>query len=175
LALGVVATALIGILGLLSVGLKSFHGAITTTVTTSIVNQIMNDVKQTDYVTMTQITPSTPTPSATPQPMTLPYRYFDDEGTDVTPIGGGTLPSNTIYDVAIFITPAPTLPNSTLNLNLASIQIYITYHPGSSPYTITAPANLSSSNSLPLAQQYPNTTLYTALLANTDSLSSNTQ
>jgi len=152
MALGVMATALIGIMGLLSVGSKSFHGAITTTTNAAIFQQVMNDLKQTDFTTLT--TQGNP-----------PARYFDDQGDDIT--SDTSIPK--VYDVAVFVTPTTTLPSApAANSNLASIQVYISYHPGPRVPKITAP--LSSNSPLPA-----NTALYTALVANTDSTLSNKQ
>lgn len=84
LALGLVAFAFVGLLGMLPAGLQTFRKAVDTTVGAQIAQRVVGDAQQTDFDVLV---PS----STTADFYVLPVRYFDDQGNEIVVSGGGPL------------------------------------------------------------------------------------
>lgn len=83
LALGIVAFAFVGLMGMLPAGLTTFRKAMDTTVSAQIVQKIVSDAEQTDFDNL----------FAKPESSDANYyvmkrRYFDDQGSEVLTVGG---------------------------------------------------------------------------------------
>ncbi|MEI6071372.1 MAG: Verru_Chthon cassette protein B [Verrucomicrobiae bacterium] len=128
LAIGIVAFAFLTILGLIPTGLRTFRGAIDTSVSGQIFQRIVNEAQQTDFDTLVATTQTT--------------RYFDDQGNDVASAG------NWIYQVNTRILPSTDLPDGTAgaNANLATITVQIAKNPGNAALDLTDD-NLWTTNS----------------------------
>lgn len=123
LAIGIVGFGLVTTMGLLPVGLNTFHQAIDTSVHAQIVQQVVNDVQQTDFDTLVNSG-------------TLVSRYFDDQGNEKK----STQPY--IYQVRVTATATTNLPAGSASSNLATVTIDIANNPGhlSNPFSSTSPA-----------------------------------
>ncbi len=127
LALGIVTFSLITLLGLMPMGLATFHKAMTTSVGSQIVQQVVTDVEQSDFSQLT----------ATGTGVTqLGMRYFDDQGNE--------LPSATsagvIYDVNVVVNTAGIVSggDATAQPSLACLTIDIVTNPGNAALTYNA-------------------------------------
>ncbi len=125
LALGVVTFSVITLIGMIPLGLATFHKAAATSVSSQITQQVVSDVQQTDF---TQLV--TGTNSATK----LPLRYFDDQGNELG-LGGTNLPTSappgTVYNVNVVINTPVGLTGGN-SANLACLNIEIVTNPGKS-------------------------------------------
>lgn len=86
LAIGIVAFAFVALMGLLPVGLTTFRRAIDTSVGSQIFQRVMTDAEQTDFDVLIGQAQST-----SDEFYTLPIRYFDEQGLEVTPKNKGAL------------------------------------------------------------------------------------
>lgn len=111
MSLGIIAFALVGVLGLISPGLSSFRKAIGTSVGTQIAQQVMSDLRQSDFNTLTQ---------------SHPIRYFDEQGQENSTPNPTQNPS--IFHVNTIVQNPVTLPSSTSS-NLAQVTVEIIYNP----------------------------------------------
>ncbi len=123
LALGIVAFSLVTLLGVIPMGLVTFHKAVETSVGSQIVQQVVTDVEQTDFSSLTSSTGVNQ----------LGLRYFDDQGNE--------LPSSTspgaIYQVNVVINTSPVFSggSSTASPSLACLTIDIVTNPGRAALT----------------------------------------
>lgn len=110
LALGIVAFSLLTLVGLIPMGLTTFHKAVNASISSQIVQQVVTDMQQTDFSQLTQ---------------SIPIRYFDDQGNELG-TANNPPPAGTIinYDVNVVVTT----PTGTSNL--ACLQIEIVTNPG---------------------------------------------
>ncbi len=124
LAIGIVSFAFVAIFGLLPVGMTTFRQAMDTTVSSQIVQRVVNEAQQTDFSTLTAN-------AGTPQ-----LRYFDEQGNEV--------PSQNdyIYTVQVTVTPKTALPNAGSSENLATIAVMIASNPGHNPSPFAATSKL---------------------------------
>lgn len=124
LALGIVAFSLVTLLGVMPMGLSTFHKAVETSVSSQIVQQVVTDVEQTDFGSLT---------SSTTGVTQLGLRYFDDQGNE--------LPSATspgaIYQVNVVVNTTPVFSggNSAATPSLACLTIDIVTNPGRAALT----------------------------------------
>ncbi len=128
IAMGVVSFSFITLMGLLGVGAVSFHNANTSSITTQIAQQVINEAQQSDFSDLTN-PPSGQT--ATPS-FTNSVRYFDDAGNEII---NSAEYKNAIYQVNTRITPATVLPQSgtsvpTTNSCLATVTVQVANNPG---------------------------------------------
>jgi len=84
LALGIVAFALVGLMGMLPAGLATFRKAMDTTVSAQIVQRIVSDAEQSDFDAF-----AANAASSDASYYVLKTRYFDDQGSEVLTSGGG--------------------------------------------------------------------------------------
>jgi uncharacterized protein (TIGR02598 family) len=124
LALGIVAFSLVTLLGLMPLGLATFHKAVETSISSQIVQQVVTDVEQTDF---SQLTTST---SGVTQ---LGLRYFDDQGNELPSASS----PGAIYQVNVVVNATPVLSggSSTAPPSLACLTIDIVTNPGNAPLT----------------------------------------
>lgn len=114
-ALGIMSFALVGLMGLLPVGVSTFHSATDSSTGTQIAQRLLNEAQQTDF---DQLVAPGPTP--------LTFRYFDDQGNEVTPANK----SQAIYYTNLVVLPSTTLPGAASNQNLATLSLQIANNPG---------------------------------------------
>lgn len=120
LAIGVVAFAFVGLLGLLPVGLTTFGAALDTSVRSQIVQRFVSDAEQTDFDTL--------------KSQTAPLvRYFDDEGSEKDK-------STSVYTASMTVNPVTALPKSATSKNLLTLTIKIAKDPGhaADPFATTS-------------------------------------
>jgi len=122
LALGIVAFSLVTLLGLMPLGLATFHKAVATSISSQIVQQVVTDVEQTDF---TQLTTSS---NGVTQ---LGLRYFDDEGNELPTAAS----PGAIYQVNVVVNASPVLSggSSTAPPSMACLTIDIVANPGNAP------------------------------------------
>jgi uncharacterized protein (TIGR02598 family) len=138
LTLGVLSFGFLATFGLIPVGMGTYRQAMDTSIGSQIVQRVLNDAKQTDFNTL--ISSGT---SSTPS-----FRYFDNQGDEVTPIPPSTVvPVTAVYEVNTRITGSTTVPMSsgtTSSTNtfptLATVTVQITNNPGHQ--TLTMAGNL---------------------------------
>jgi len=106
IAIGIVAFALVSMMGLIPLGLTAFSQALDTSTSSRIVQQVVTDLQQ----------------SAT-LPAQQPFRYFDDEGFRQETSGGQPL-----YHVNTVVIPSTRLPGGESS-NLATVLIEIAKNP----------------------------------------------
>ena len=115
LALGIVAFAVIPILGLLPVGLDSFSSSMDRSIKSQISQRIITDLQQTDFDTLTQ--------SQTGARQLAP-RYFDNEGNELGSSVGA------IYWVNVVVATDTPLPSGNPLDTLATVAIQVASNPG---------------------------------------------
>jgi uncharacterized protein (TIGR02598 family) len=120
LAVGVLSFGMLATVGLLPVGMSTFHQAIDTSIGSQIVQHVINDARQSDFTALLTSTTSQPTPAYVLQPV----RYFDYQGNELTSS------ANSVYEVNTRISPQPTLPNSLSLGTLVSVTVQIASNPG---------------------------------------------
>jgi len=121
IALGIVAFGLVSVIGLLPVGLQSFRQAIDNSVTTQIVQRVVDETQQTDFNTLANT-----------------VYYFNDQGTMLS----GTS-SQTLYTVNVSINKSTAVPSDGIvgpysSANLATLSIQITQAGGGATRTASA-------------------------------------
>ena len=124
LALGIVTFSVITLLGMIPMGLSTFHKAAATSVSSQIVQQVVTDVQHTDF---SQLVP------ANGQAGRLALRYFDDQGNELS---SATTPG-AIYRVNVVVNTPVVLTGGT-SANLACLNIEIITSPGNSALTYNA-------------------------------------
>jgi uncharacterized protein (TIGR02598 family) len=124
LALGIVAFSLVTLLGVMPMGLATFHKAVETSVSSQIVQQVVSDVEQTDFSTLT---------ASSTGVTQLGLRYFDDQGNELS---SATSPG-AIYQVNVVINTSPVLSggSTTAAPSLACLTIDIVANPGNAALT----------------------------------------
>jgi len=116
LALGIVTFSVITLVGLIPLGLTTFHKAVTLSVSSQIVQQVVTDVQQTDFSQLV---------TSNSQTTQLALRYFDDQGNELS---GATAPG-AIYQVNVVVNTPVTLTGGNSS-NLACLNIDIVSNPG---------------------------------------------
>ena len=110
LAVGIVAFAFVGLMGLLPVGLAHFRTAIDASVGSQIFQRVVTDLEQMEFDTLLALGDTAPESKG--DFFVLKPRYFDDQGAEVAPAGGGNLSDEeelrVIYRVRVRISrPGP--------------------------------------------------------------------
>ncbi|TDU67198.1 uncharacterized protein (TIGR02598 family) [Prosthecobacter fusiformis] len=110
-AIGIAAAAITLMIGLLPAGLSTFREAMNTSVTAQIGQRLLYESAQTDYSVL--VAP----------PATKPWRYFDDEGSELPDATGA------IFHALIRIQPSTSIPSGTaggtLQPNLATVIVQV--------------------------------------------------
>ena len=91
MALAIIGFACVSLVGLIPIGLTSFHQAIETTTEAEIVQNLSNDILLANFSDLYQYTS---------QYGNRVY-YYDDEGTPLTVVTPGVPPSGTVYKVVV--------------------------------------------------------------------------
>ncbi len=118
LALGVASFGLISMMGLLTVGLKTFHDAMSATTETEIAQQMANQLQLANYSTIKSAT--TPT-----------TYYFTQEGIQTTA-------ANAVYYAQVAPPTVLTVPGATTATSLNTLTFVVSIWSVSSPQTINA-------------------------------------
>ena len=126
IATGIASFGIITLLGLLPAGMNMFRDAMNVTISSQIAQRLIREAVQTDYDSLVEVDPETPSTVAVP--VVKPVRYYTDEGVE--------LPSNK-RDEAIFhaytrIMSATNLPSSdgvVSNNSLATVSVQIALNP----------------------------------------------
>jgi uncharacterized protein (TIGR02598 family) len=136
LAMGIAATALVALFGLLPTGLKTFRNTVNTAVGSQIAERAFNDIQVANWSDVQSAN-----------------RYFDEQGNELTNSGSSNAP-NCLYWVLVNITnslsgtvaTSTTLMGST-STNLMTVTIMVANNPrgilpGSTVFTTTNPSTL---------------------------------
>jgi uncharacterized protein (TIGR02598 family) len=136
LALGIAATALVSLFGLLPTGLKTFRNTVNTAVSSQIAERAFNDIQVANWSDVQST-----------------IRYFDEQGNELTNSGSSNAP-NCLYWVLVNITnslsgtaaTSTTLMGST-STNLMTVTIMVANNPrgilpGSTVFTTTNPSTM---------------------------------
>ena len=116
LAIGIVAFALVPMLGLMAGGSTTFRAALNEMESAQITQRVSNDLQQTDFATLTASASGNTSAGTTPYIYLWPaasgttaLRYFDSQTDETIPpfTAGKQTP---IYQVQVRISPASTLP-----------------------------------------------------------------
>jgi len=140
-AIGIVAFAFMGIMGLIPTGLNTFRQAIDLSVGSNIAQKVIREAQQTDFITLIGSNTSAFQQSSTP-------RYFDDQGNELT-----TGSAAAIYQVNTCITPAtPILGDAaTDNPNLATVTVQIANNPANLSIVVDSTTQLWMDSHIPIA------------------------
>ena len=136
LAVAIIAVAYTGILALLPNGLNVFRQALDATVSSQIIQRVLNEAKETDFSAL--ITGSTGATNETflainaLDPAKGTVRWFDDQANELSS------PNDAIYHVNTRIMPATALPRTGTggvpdNANLATVTVQVANNPGNRP------------------------------------------
>lgn len=155
LALGIVAFAFVGLMGLLPAGLGTFRTAIDTTVSAQIVQRIVSDAEQSDFDAL-----SSNSASIDGNYYVLKTRYFDDQGSEVLTSGGGAPTSaeqvRILYHVRVRGSqPGPANVASAATANFTSLPQAggTRFHPRDSTFLTIQIANNPGSKTLKVDAQ----------------------
>ena len=127
LAIGVVAFAFVAILGLLPTGMNTFRKAVDTSVSTQIVQRVLNEAMQTDFDEMINNLER----AKQGEVVAHEFRYFDDQGGEVD----AEDIKSSIYTVSTLVKPYTDLPSTSSSriapksLNLATVMINVVANP----------------------------------------------
>ena len=124
LALGIVSFSVLTLVGMIPLGLTTFHKAAAASVGSQIVQQVVTDVQQTDFDKLT---------SGTSTVNQLALRYFDDQGNELK---NATDPG-VVYNVNVVANTSVVLTggDATAPANLACLAIEIVSNPGQATLT----------------------------------------
>lgn len=126
IALGIVAISLIAIFGLLPMGLTTFRSSIDRTVASQIAQNIINQARQTDFSSLSDLATLTGSP-----------KRFTEDGDETTD------PAKTIYVAKVEVTTSVTLPSSAANTSMAKIRVRVANSPSGSEAVITSNSTTS--------------------------------
>ena len=109
MALGIIAFAFVTIFGLLPAGLNSFRKAMDISIGTQIVQRLINEAEQTDFLVLIK------------QPSV--ERYFDDQGTELSEARGA------IYHAILRVKKNTTFPSAPSNDYIATVTVQVANNP----------------------------------------------
>ena len=142
LALGIVAFAMIPVIGLLPIGLASYRKGMDLSVGAQITQRIIDEAQQSDFETLTGNQTS---------PFAGPVRYFSTQGEELTAGQPGI-----IYRVNTRIAPSTALPGAAgttggaANLDIATVTVQVANNPGNRAETSDAGGLWIPTQTLPL-------------------------
>lgn len=159
LAVGVVAFAFVGVLGLLPAGMTQFRGAIDDTVSTEIAHRVIADARQMDFDALID-KPSIPDEEGAgdyfafraPKVSQPEFRYFDEQGGEVIPASTAARSNpmslsadeggRVVYHVLVRVLPRTRLPVTTAGDNggreVATITVQVAKNPGNRSINISS-------------------------------------
>lgn len=146
IAVSILAVALVALLGLMPAGLSNFRKAMDTTVTAQIAQRILQDFDQAEFDEVIDLANLPPDPSGqsysragftfrAPKVNAPAFRYFDDQGNELTPpTAGGALSATqqvtAVYTVNVRIMPRAQLPvKNGFPSDVAQITIQVARNP----------------------------------------------
>lgn len=156
LAIGIVATVIVVLIGLFPSGLSTFRQAMNTSVGGQIAQQILSEAQQTDFDVLTDAkTNPNPAPYFT---FLKPDRYFDEQGSEVIPASTAILSTSEkqriVYWVRTRVSPKSDLPGTgptTVNMStLATVVVQIANNPGNQALAVAAGAATDSASPMRL-------------------------
>lgn len=153
IALGIVAFAVMALIGLLPVGLSSFRQSIDTTVCAQIIQRIVSDAEQADFDILSKNATSTDATF-----FVLPTRYFDDQGNEIVPAAAGPSVAEfqrIIYHVRVRGSqPGPPDSRAAPAENFTSLpQAGTRFHPRDTSFLTIQIANNPGNRTLPVGTQ----------------------
>ena len=122
LAIGIVASAVVVVVGLFPSGMDTFRQAMNTSVGGQIAQQLISEAQQTDFDTLRSPDPKNPVAPDYDYPVNTTFnkldRYFDDQGSEIVPVSPGA-PAGAeklkiVYWVRTRVSPRADLPNLAL-------------------------------------------------------------
>ncbi len=140
MAIGITSFAALSIVGVIPVGLNSFHQTKITSVATEISKQMFSEIGNTSYASIVSSATTANQPWQLPAPNaattgTNYIRYFNEQGEELAASAGSTTaPAGTIYQVnaaaryGTFLSGATVLTNSS-NYYLVNVTIQVAYNP----------------------------------------------
>jgi len=139
-AIGIVAFAFMGIMGLIPTGLNTFRQAIDLSVGSNIAQKVIREVQQTDFIALIGSNTLAFQQSSTP-------RYFDEQGNELT-----TGSTAAIYQVNTCITPSTPIIGgvATDNPNLATVTVQIANNPANVSIGVDATTQLWRDSHIPI-------------------------
>lgn len=145
IAVGILAVALVSLLGLMPVGMTNFRKAMDTSITAQIAQRILLDLQQADFDQVIDAanesgnTPPTFTftaPSRTLVPEVQRFRYFDEQGVELVLQPNATALSTAqkaalVYQVNVRIMPKAAQPaDAKLSGEVALVTVQVARNPG---------------------------------------------
>lgn len=138
IALGIVAFGIISVFGLLPAGLGIFRDSIETTVSSQILQQVITEVQETEFDQL--IKDKAENPISAGATGAKAFRYFDDQGKELT------APASAVYQVNTRIqsaTDSPANPTFT-NSHLATVTVQVAKNPGGQALAYETESTLSN-------------------------------
>ena len=141
IAVGILAVALVALLGLMPAGMTNFRKAMDTSITAQIAQRILLDMQQADFdqvVDTANATGQEPVTYSFTAPLRKggqQYRFFDEQGSELVSSNGNTLTTTQktalVYQVNIRIMPtAPAPANGTyINGSVALVTVQVARNP----------------------------------------------
>jgi prepilin-type N-terminal cleavage/methylation domain-containing protein len=161
IAVGILAVALVALLGLMPGGMSNFRKAMDTSITAQIAQRVMNDLEQAEFnqVIDSANLPPDPTgksyckanfsfrwPKVTPGGNDPTLRFFDDQGAELVPPTGRTTLSteqqkSAVYTVNIRILPRAAVPTkNNFGSAVAQATVQVARNPSGSDIPIVTAA-----------------------------------
>lgn len=141
ISIGIMAFALVGIYGLLPTGLNVFRQALNTSVSSQIIQRVLNEVQETDFNQLTLGANAADDKSFLKKnpldPQTGSVRWFDDQANELNTAAGA------IYHVNTRVMPTTRFPGATQsNVNMATITVQVANNPGNATLALGTDSNM---------------------------------
>jgi len=144
IAVSIMTICLVALMGLLPMGLSTFHKAMDTTTTAQIAQRILHDMEQAEFEQVIDLAELPVDANGQPQvhfsfrapTVSAPaLRYFDDEGVEIVPANGtalnATQKSSAIYTVNVRVIPHAELPAlNNKGAGVAQVTVQVARNPG---------------------------------------------
>ena len=136
LAIGVVSFAFLGVFGLLPAGLDVFRKSMDASVGSQLVQQVLTEAQQTEFVLLSRGAKPEPGDDTPPPPYReyIPIRYYDEEGNELP----AEKAAKSVYQVHVVVQNLPKFPDSqnknTIEMNdLATVVVQVATNPANRP------------------------------------------
>lgn len=131
-AMGIVATVMVGLIGIMPAGVESLHDASTTSIQSRIVQELISDAQQSDWSSKPAPTGTVPQPKLTDLLGPSNTRRYDSQGTLITNLGAGKTASYATLMVADESNnKKPIILNYSAGYShLKKVTIYVEFTPG---------------------------------------------
>ena len=142
IAVGILAVALVALLGLLPGGMTTFRKAMDTSITAQIAQRILLDMQQADFDQIIDAPTGTASISpyytfTAPKRGTQQFRYFDEQGVELIPANNGSTLSASqkialVYQVNIRVMPTASMPAKAdaVQESVALVTVQVARNPG---------------------------------------------